>query len=154
MSGHAIGGDHYAKDNHQTCYCEPDQAQAAMQVHPPSSDQRSLRDQQNDPRGENRPVDVNENVRQRSLEHTGKVVAAGKTNEDCGKNDDSHAGEKEIVVPESTTLKFGLECAGRHSLLKRGAWPSSCANEKVLYSGSVLLSLPGETASLTRKYAY
>jgi hypothetical protein len=49
-----------------------------MQVHPPSSDQRSLRDQQNDPRGENRPVDVNENVRQRSLEHTGKVVAAAK----------------------------------------------------------------------------
>jgi hypothetical protein len=42
VSGHAIGGDHYAKDNHQTCYCEPDQAQAAMQVHLPSSDQREV----------------------------------------------------------------------------------------------------------------
>ena len=63
VSGHAIGGDHYAKDNHQRCYCNPDQSKAAMQVHPPSSDQRGLRDQQNDPRSENRSVDVNKYVR-------------------------------------------------------------------------------------------
>jgi hypothetical protein len=63
VSSHAIGGHHYVKDNHQTCNWEPEQAEAAMQVHPPSSDQRSSRDQQNDQRGENRPVDVNEHVR-------------------------------------------------------------------------------------------
>jgi hypothetical protein len=56
------------------------------------------------------------------MEHTGKVVAARKTNEDCGKNDHSHAGEKEIVGPEGTALRFGLDCSGRHSLPKRGAW--------------------------------
>lgn len=49
VSGHAIGGHHQAEDDHQTCRNEPEQAQAAMQIHAAGGDQRGLRDQQNDP---------------------------------------------------------------------------------------------------------
>ena len=51
-----------------------------------------------------------------------QVVAARETNEDCDKNDHSHATEKEIVEAETTIVEaettvvtLRLDCAGCHS---------------------------------------
>jgi hypothetical protein len=51
------------------------------------------------------------------MEHTFKVVAARKTNEDSGKNDHSHAGETEIV--ERKVLRSNLDWSALVAIVSR-----------------------------------
>ena len=49
-----------AEEDHQTRQSEAQQTQAAMQINAAGGDQRGLRDQQKDPGGKQRAVDVND----------------------------------------------------------------------------------------------
>ena len=53
-----------------------------MQSQPPRGDKADLRDEQDDPKREDRAVDVYEQVRKGGPEHSGEKVRANKTYED------------------------------------------------------------------------
>jgi len=101
-----IGGRHQAKDDHQTRYTEPYQPQTPVQVHPPGGNQRGLGDQQKDPGGKNRAVDMNKQVGQRSAEHSGQIIGAREPEKDGGQKEYSHTRTKKIVEAAPTVSDY------------------------------------------------
>jgi len=110
VSTQRVGGCQQPEDGHQARQSETQQAQAAMQIDAAAGDQRGLRDQQKNPAGEHCAMDVNEQVGERSLEHSSQIVTVCEPNKHRCDNQHSHAGEKKTVEA------VGALVAGYHRL--------------------------------------
>jgi len=58
-----------------------------MNIYATGRDQRSLRDEHQNPAGKHRAVYVNDSVGQRRLEKSGKIIGVRKTDEDGHQHD-------------------------------------------------------------------
>ena len=94
MADERIGGCQNAQGYHETRQKEARDAQAAMDVHAAGGDQGGLRDEQEDPAGECRPVQVNDQAGQRRVEHSGEIVGARKPHENGCQDKQGHGREK------------------------------------------------------------
>lgn len=70
-----------------------------MQPDSSTRDKARLYDKQQDPRRENGAVNMNQQVWQRCVEQSRQIVAAGKTKEDDGEYNQSHAGKEKALGP-------------------------------------------------------
>src|SRR5487761_251826 len=89
-----IGGRCDSEDDHAARQQETRDAQPAMYVHAPRGDERSLRDQQQNPTGKRGPVDVNQQVRQRRTKHSRQKIRAREAAKNDGQNYKGHPRKK------------------------------------------------------------
>src|SRR2546423_12671492 len=69
-----------------------------MDIHAASGDQGGLRDEQEDPAGKCRPVQMNDPAWQCRVKHSGKVVGARKAHKYGYQHEQCHCREKYMVV--------------------------------------------------------
>lgn len=109
-----------AKNDHQRRPEETCDAETAMDVDASRGDQRSLRNEQEDPAGEGGSMEVNDETGKRGAEDSGEIVSAREAGKDRGEQEQGHGGEKDVVVTASGKdwdLLHGLHgthCDGGH----------------------------------------
>jgi len=76
--GKRLGSGQDAEDDHETSQEKTGNAQTAVNVHAASGDKRGLCYEQEDPRGKDSAVNVNDATGQRSVKYTGEIVGVRK----------------------------------------------------------------------------
>jgi hypothetical protein len=65
-----------------------------MNVHAARRDQRRLRDEKKNPASEDRAVNVNQSIGERSLKNAGKVIGVSEADKNGEKNEERHGARK------------------------------------------------------------
>ena len=76
--GKRLGSGQDAEDDHETSQEKTGNAETAVDVHAASGDKRGLCYEQEDPRGKDSAVNVNDATGQRSVKYTGEIVGVRK----------------------------------------------------------------------------
>lgn len=118
VASQSVGGGHKAENNHQASEKKSRQAQAAMNIHASGGDQRSLRDEQQNPAGKHGAVQMNDAVGQRGAEESGKIIGVRETDEDGDEHDQRHARKEHMIV--TATGRARSASAGPREFRSRG----------------------------------
>ena len=95
LADERIGGGENTEDHHKTCETETGDAETAVDLYAAGGDERSLGDEQENPAGECRTVDVDDQTGQGRMKNSREIVGAGESQENRGQHEHGHRRKEE-----------------------------------------------------------